>query len=66
MLFQNMTVEEMHQQLPVWIITLARATTRRQHMLKQIEAAGMVVRCCNCHMQLAAGVREQRPWSPGS
>lgn len=40
-MFQNMTVEAMHEQLPVWIISLARATKRRQHMAKQIEAAGV-------------------------
>lgn len=47
-MFANMSVETMHQQLPVWIISLARATQRRQHMLEQVQAAGVFV---------AAGVR---------
>jgi GR25 family glycosyltransferase involved in LPS biosynthesis len=42
-MFQNMSVEAMHQQLPVWIISLARATNRRQHMAKQIKGAGEAV-----------------------
>lgn len=40
-MFSNMSVETMHQQLPVWVISLARATQRRQHMLEQVQAAGV-------------------------
>lgn len=40
-MFANMSVETMHQQLPLWIVSLARATQRRQHMLKQVQAAGV-------------------------
>jgi hypothetical protein len=39
-IFLNLSADTMHKQLPVWIVSLARATQRRQHMIGQIKAAG--------------------------
>jgi hypothetical protein len=42
-MFQNMTVEAMHQQLPVWVLSLARATRRRQHVIQTVRDAGVLL-----------------------
>lgn len=38
--YQNLTASQLQQQLPVWVISLRRATERRQNMVLQLKQAG--------------------------
>ncbi|WIA23889.1 hypothetical protein OEZ85_013539 [Tetradesmus obliquus] len=39
--YQNMTAQQLREELPVWVISLARATERRTTVRKVLEAAGV-------------------------
>lgn len=38
--FEGWTVQTLQQELPIWMLSLARAKDRRQAMIKELDAAG--------------------------
>jgi hypothetical protein len=38
--FEGWTVDTLQQELPIWVLSLARAKDRRETMIKQLTAAG--------------------------
>lgn len=45
-LFSGWTTDTLKQELPVWVISLARATKRRRTILKELRKAGVLLQTC--------------------
>lgn len=39
--FQGLTSETLQQRVPIWVISVGRATTRRQSIVRNLAAAGI-------------------------
>lgn len=58
--YQNMTAEQLKEQLPTWVISLKRATTRRANMLQQLKKAGDSTVCSTAASDVSGSINSTK------